>query len=583
MQLAEILYQKTNDALKPLVQLCGGCPDGTRKDDLVRCIHRVLMTPESLRQMWQQLDEVSRKAVASAYHNDGYFDKMAFTAQYGELPERPQSRWFWQQQPILLDLFLYEGQLPDDLKPLLEPLVPLPERFQLQGLANTPSVIILPYGGSIPLICAETEQTGQHDLMAYLRLVDQGQIKISASSSRATLGSLKKVLTNLLEGDFFALPDTYRATDTIRPFGLDVFVQESGLAAKARGRNELRLTSAGQEFFQSQDPALLLEAFQTWTEQGSFEELSRISVLKGLKAKATRLTRPAVRRDAIIEALSWCPVDVWINIQDFYRALKIWHFDFEVETGYYSNLYIGSADYGTLHGETYWHVVKGLYVNAVLFEYLGSIGALDLLYTQPEDSNLEIHSELYYDDLYLSVYDGLSYFRINHLGAYLLGQAGEYIPAIPLDRALFSIAANLQLNLIAPNELTPNDQYLLEQMAAPLKKNMYRLDLTRLLTALETGQDLQQLAEFLKSRHAGPLPAEVTAWLAKAEQHSQAFKLGEQALLIKAQSPDLIELIMADSVLQKYCYRVTPNTVAVPVSKEKAFRNRLKTLEYVLL
>jgi hypothetical protein len=59
-------------------------------------------------------------------------------------------------------------------------------------------------------------------------------------------------------------------------------------------------------------------------------------------------------------------------------------------------------------------VIRELYTNAVLWEYLGSIGALDLLYLPPE--------VVEYD----SLYEGLIFFRINPLGAYLFGQAGEY-------------------------------------------------------------------------------------------------------------------------------------------------------------
>ncbi|HEX9922338.1 MAG TPA: hypothetical protein VGD99_06725 [Anaerolineae bacterium] len=583
MELSEILYQKTNDVLKQYARLCDGCSSATRKDDLVRCIQRTLLTPESLHGVWAQLDNLSKKAIAMAFHNDGHFDAVAFAAQYGQLPERPQTRWFWHQQPILFDLFIYEGQLPSDLMPLLEPLVPPPERFQLEGLATAPTFIMSPYGGSTSLIRADTEQAGLHDLAAYLRLVDQGQIKISATTSRATLGSIKKVKANLLDDDFLPLPENFRATDTIRPFGLDVLAQEAGLAAKARGRNELKLTPAGQAYYQTGEPEPLLEAFEAWTEAGSFDELSRISAIKGQRARGTNLTPPAGRREAVIEALSWCPVNVWLDINDFYRALKIWHFDFEVERSHFNNLYLESPEYGALHGESYWLVIKGLYVNAILWEYLGSVGALDLLYTLPDEADLDVYSQIYTDELPLSPYDGLKYFRINNLGAYLLGQADAYIPAKPPDRTLFAITADLKVTLTRPDDLTPNDQHLLEQVAVSTRKNHYRLDSQRLLTSLEEGHDLDQLADFLSSKHTGALPAEVLSWLEQIKENSRGFSVSDQALILKAQTPELAELVMADRVLQKFCYRLDKKTLAVPANKEKAFRTRLKELEYILL
>lgn len=584
MKLAEILYQKTNDVLRRLAALCGGCSGATRKDDLVRCIHRALMIPESLRQLWQRLDYLSQKAVAAAYHNDGEFNRSAFVAQYGAMPDQPKTKGllWWSYEPILLDLFIYDGRLPSDLMPMLADLVPPPEKFQLEGLSAKPTLLDST-GEPLDLICTETEQAGLHDLMAYLRLVDQGQIKISARSTRATIGSIRKILETLVDGDFLPLPEKYRAGDTIRPFGLDVFAQEAGLAARVRGRNELQLTEAGREFYQNQKPKVLLAAFETWTQQGSFDELSRIPAVKGQNARGTFLTRPASRREPVIEALSWCPVSVWIDIQDFYDAIKIWHFDFEVETTRYSNLYVGDREYGLLYnGDSYWTLVKGLYINAILWEYLGTIGALDLLYIPPEEAYLDIEADYYWDEYY-SPYDGLKYFRINNLGAYLLGQAGEYIPSKPLERALFAISDDLLVTLTRPGELTPNDRHLLEQVAIPQNDDHYRLDTQRLLISLEEGGDLEHLTDFLKTRHPGPLPQKVLAWLEKVEQNSQAFKTSGQALFIEARSDDLVEMILADPVLQKFCKLFDRKTLVIPASKEKAFRTRLKELEFVLL
>lgn len=581
-QLADILYQRTVDQLKDLTPFCDACRGATRKDDLVRCIHKTMLTPESLRKMWQRLDDLSKKAVAAAYHNDGEFDADAFVAQYGKLPERKQkSRWMsWLAEPILLDLFIYNGYLPADMMPLLGDLVPPPDRFQLHGAESVPAEFKFADGAAVPLTHAETERAGLHDLAAYLRLVDEGQIKITATSGRATTASLKKITNSLLEGDFFPLPEKIKAADVIRPFGLDVFAQDSGLVKKARGRNELQLTDLGRDYYQTRNPEILLDAFETWTQEGSFDELSRTAV-KGQNSRSTRLTEPASRREAIIEALSWCPVDEWISIADFYRAIKIWHFDFDVEKTSFSNLYVGHKDYGELYGGSYWLAVKGLIINIVIWEYLATLGAVDLAYAPPEEITLNIQDYYGYIE-YLSLYDGLTYFRINNLGAFLLGQAGEYIPSVVLDRALFVISPDLQVTLLDPDEITPNDQSLLEQVAVPEKEGYYRLDTVKILTAVENGTDLDFLADFLQQRHSGPLPDEFQAWLDEVRRKSRAFKITGQALIISADTPELLELVQSDPVLQKYCSVIGRTRFVIPASREKAFRKRLKKLEYVL-
>jgi hypothetical protein len=217
----------------------------------------------------------------------------------------------------------------------------------------------------------------------------------------------------------------------------------------------------------------------------------------------------------------------------------------------------------------------------VLWEYLGSIGALDLLYVDPEDADLEAEY-LYHDEAYLSLYDGLQYFRINNLGAYLLGQANEYVPTQPLRQAFFTILDDLRVTLLQPADLTPNDRNLLEQVAVPIDDAQYRLDTSQLLTALEAGADLDHLAGFLQQRHSGSLPEAVTAWLDQIRQNSQAFTMGGQAIFIKAQSPELAQMVLDDPILQKFCHSTGRQTFVIPARREKAFRARLKELAYLL-
>ncbi|MCB0208418.1 MAG: hypothetical protein KDJ52_03790 [Anaerolineae bacterium] len=578
MKLSEILNALNKSDLQLLVKMIDLCRGRTRKQDLIDCLCTTLTSPIEVDKLWNWLDELTRKAISSAVHNGGEFDASAFIAQYGSLPERPKSRWFWQVEPILLDLFIYNNQVPTDMIPLLEELALPPERFQIQGVADIPAVVETAYGHQVDLMCVETEQSGWHDLLAYLRMVEQNQLATSTSSGNLTKGSVDKLLGNLMDGDFLTLPEKYRVNYTIRPNGLSSFAQGANLIRREQ------LTSIGQEFYHDQDPELLLEAFETWTHEGTFDELNRIGGLKGVGARQTSLTPPAKRREAVIEALSWCPINEWIDIQDFYRAIKIWHFDFDVETSYYSNLYIGSKDYGELHGSTYWTVVKGLYINNIIWEYLGSIGAVDLAFTPPEEANLLLNMDFrYLSDAYISQYDGLRYFRINPLGAFLLGQAGEYRPSRSLTPPLFTISPDLQVKLLDPKALTPNDQHHLEQVAVRVKKGQYQLDTQQLLTSMEEGIAWQQIADFLTERHQGPLPSDVWVWLSKLQENSAMFKTSSKALFIRVQSAELLEMALEDPVLGKMCNTINNRTLVIPSSKEKAFRRRLKELEYVML
>ncbi|MFQ5435548.1 MAG: hypothetical protein ACE5FD_11785, partial [Anaerolineae bacterium] len=424
--LKEKLEQWRSDDLKKYVYLLGGKSSVQRKAERVTFIQHKMIFKDSLRAVWQELDEISRRAISVAYYNGGEFDSGAFVAQYGQLPPRPQKEksWYYSKQPILFDLFVINGHIPDDLMRLLADLVLPLERFQLEGQETIPSEVTR-HKREWDVAAVETELIGRADLLTYLQMVEQKQVKFGAKNNRLTTASVRKVMSNLMDGDFREEPESVTGRITIRPFGLDVFTQESGLMTRTG-----KLTKAGRGYLRSQDPEIMLAAFEKWSDSGKFDELHRIKNLGGLKSRGTRLTPAASRREKVIEALSWCPVGTWISINDFYRAVLIWDFDFDAEKTDYTNLYVGSRYYGELHGGYYWDIVNGLYINAIIWEYLGTLGAVDVAFAEDEYGTF-VKGAYEYIDEPISLFDGLLYFRITPWGAFLLGQADAYTPAQP--------------------------------------------------------------------------------------------------------------------------------------------------------
>ena len=576
--LNNLLNEWNSDTIQKYVLLVGGNSKLTRKGDRIDYISAQMLHKPSLKAIWQQLDPIAQRAVSTAYHNNGEFYAAAFIAQYGELPPRPQkerSNWYfyYDKEPILCDLFIIDGTIPDDLMPLLTDWVLPPERFQLEGSVEPPKRIVLGDENWEPAI-AETELIGRADLLTYLQLVDQNQVKFSAKTNRLTAASTRMVMDSLMMGDFFEAPEKVTGRNVIRPFGLDVFAQESGLMTRTG-----KLTKAGRDYLRSQDPDVFLTAFEKWSEKGKFDELTRLTQLSGINSRATRLTPAASRREKVIEALSWCPVDTWISIFDFYRAVIVWDFDFEVEKTEYTNLYIGSRSYGELYGNDYWYALNGLYINAVIWEYLATIGAVDVVYVDDEEASF-VKVENIYTDEPISLYDSLLYFRINKWGAFLLGQADTFEPTQPRKKDLFTIDKALRVQVVA--KLLPNEQMLLDLIAEPVSEKTYQLDTVKLLTAVENGQQLEQLTLFLQANHAGPLPTQVDKWLEKLQQNQGALQEKETAVLITLNQPALITLIQQDKTLANLTQQLDDKIILVPTSKLTRFRKRLKELGYLL-
>jgi hypothetical protein len=266
-------------------------------------------------------------------------------------------------------------------------------------------------------------------------------------------------------------------------------------------------------------------------------------------------------------------------MQEFYRAILIWQFDFITEKTEWSNLYAGPyRDYGRMVGDDYWNIVNGLTINAVIMEYLGTIGAVDLTYVSDDVSFVD--TEIDYVEGALSLHDGLLYFRINNWGQFLLGQADAYAPPEPGKKDLFTIDDDLRIHLLM--DLLPNEVLHLETMAEAVNEKTYRLDTVKMLTALESGQKLGHLADFLRANHRGELPQPVTDLLTRLKQNQGAFKEGKTAVLIQLNHADLLDLVQQDQILSGLCRPVDDHTVLVLSGIVNRFRKRLKELGYLL-
>lgn len=578
MSLLDTLMNHNSDVLKEYVALCGGSSSLTRKADRAEFLAATLTSLLEIRRLWAEMDNLSRKALAAAYHNDGIFNQDAFLAQYGVLPERPRnSRFSWKIEPILLDIFLQDGQVPAEVMPLLANVVPPPDRFQLTGSAEAPEQVTA-HGQPIEFFVAEREQAGLHDLTLYLTLLSQGTLKLSSSSGRLTPKSVETLTAGLQNGDLFT--NTEKAEDAILPNGLADFCNQSGLTNYRGELKELAL-----RFLATNDAELLFAAYEKWAEEGTFDELNRIKAIRGLRAKGIRLTSPASRREKILEALSWCPTDVWISIFDFYRAIKVWHFDFDLEEGGEDKLYVGYRGNQRWYepwasGEDRWLLTNGLYINTVLMEYLAAIGAVDIIYTHPEWQTFPGDAYIYDDDSY-SRYDGLLYFRINPLGAYLFGQADGYESSQPAERALFSVAADGSITLLGAGGLNAAQQAQLGQCTDVVGTG-YQLSVSKLLAVLESSADLEIQRSFLQQYNRGPLPAEVVALLDKIEADSKALRIASKSLTIQVRSAELATQVLADPKAGKIARQLDDRTLIIPASRETAFRNALREMGFGL-
>jgi hypothetical protein len=225
----EYLHNQTVDELRKLARhLPITLPSG--KEGIVDAIFHGMMDDSNLQGVWLRLDELQRAAVAEVVHGGAKrFDASAFRAKYGADPNwgTADKRWMGITTPSLLGLFFFDQVIPNDLKEALRPIAPKPLGVSIKTVVTLPSQVALTQrswqrrqgveAAQVELIDRDTQLMAQNDLVALLRLVEAGEVRITAKTLRPTAATLRLLAGHLDGGDFFPPPDPEKQKDYTEP------------------------------------------------------------------------------------------------------------------------------------------------------------------------------------------------------------------------------------------------------------------------------------------------------------------------------------------------------------------------------
>jgi hypothetical protein len=216
---------------------------------------------------------------------------------------------------------------------------------------------------------------------------------------------------------------------------------------------------------------------------------------------------------------------------------------------------------------------------AFLFEYAATLGLIDVAYIHPAGARRNYGDLWGTDDLTcLSRYDGLLYFRLNNLGAWVLGLTDNFTPSPIEHQQILKVLPNL--DVVATGPLLPGDQLFLEQFTIQSSENVWKIGRTNLLKALEDGQSITDIQTFLQAKSGDDLPNPVAVLLSETAERVTGLQSQGEAWLIEAKDAALAQLIANDGKLRSLCLLAGEQTIVVPKENEAAFRRNLRKLGY---
>ena len=589
----EALESRTLDDLKEVMRALGIKRSALPKAHRIAAIENHF-AGERLRETWNCMDALTQSAIAEAVHRStlGEYEPQKFLAKYGALPKRYRSGYGFGEEKhpytIFDVLFTYEF-LPQDLIKRFKEFVPEPPDVSVKTYDSLPDT---PPGISswrykndniqIPsLDIIETESAALHDLIAVLRLVDTGRVSVSTATGKATAASANALCAILRDGDFIPQGQVIKADDFMRAFAWPLLLQAANLA-KPKGK-KLALTTAGKKALTQPPQDTLKLIWGRWLTKGKLDELSRINEIKGQKSKGFGgLTAVAERRDTVDLCLSECPTGKWVYIDDFFDFFLAHDMYFDITLNPWK-LYIGEPHYGNLgYGGCHsWSILQGRYIMALLWEYAGTLGIVDIAHTAPEGARTDFHELWGADSMtYLSRYDGLKFFRLTPLGAYCLDMEYAYTPPPITQRPIFQVLPNQDIVLRHPEALLASDALFLERIATKDGDHTWRIDSRRILDSLESGISAGEIEEFLDANSVSPVPDNVRTFIEDTIRRAVKVRYEGPAEIYYVEDEATALLIAHDAKGKSLCYHAGQHRLVVPAKKTAAFQRVLRQLGF---
>ena len=589
--LHDILSETTNDNLTYRLKLLGVKPRSLKKADLIDAI-QTSCAGGGLKAMWSSLDALEQSAVAEACHSsDLAYDEARVRAKYERTPsfcnppKDGRSYGFSNWNPkfaTLLNLFFFTPKysqdriVPFDLAERLRGFVPKPPELEVPTLEAP----VREDG----LYLRETEHEALSEVMALLRLAEQGNLQISNKTGMVPAAGCRKIFECLSGGDFFPsevayLPDKRKYQQEIgpiKPIGWARLLQTGKYFTSTGARS--KLTQSGIKALSLAPHEIIHHLWTKWLANTSYDEFNRIDEIKGQHKKGHMTAKPP-RRHTIADALLDCPPNKWIDLGKFSNYMLGAGLEFEVSHDVWK-LFLCEHQYGNFGYADYggWNIVQFRYILCLLFEYAATLGLIDVAYVHPRDGLNDYTEQWGGDDLeWLSRYDGLRAFRITNLGAYCFGVTDNFKPTQPISSLELSVLPDLSIRLRSGTPLAA-EKLLLQTWAEPVETDVWRLEQTRARAAVERGQSASDFATFLKRCDSQPLPEVVQGFFKTCESDGKALRSCGEASLFECRDADTCAIICAQPQLQNRCLRCGETQLAVPVEQLERFRNVIRSL-----
>ena len=591
----------TGETARCILQFLGERKLPTRKAEMAKLLNRIWM--QEPRRLLDALSPAERLLLAECAHGSGgEVDVAGVNAKHGLSYWLPDPCAYREHHVVLC--FVWRDRFQDGLPRLvdgvaarLRELLPPPPKMQIRSEEKDPAEGVWTFRGwngdarekRRSLNLHMSEAVAPPEARRMLQLAASGKLRVSEATGWPSEATRKIVLAALCAPELdLKLPAGERPPydprdahpDGGRAAAWPVLLQQCGWAKAKAGK--LDLTAKGRDLLGSFSFDRYAEGVRTFVGDGNFDELRRVTLLKGQTGKLNRrwAIAPPVRRGCVMESLRHLPQGRWVELDEAHRVLlAVAGKGRELITG--TGLYVGDPQYGSLSGAGLGF--GRIYYRQLVGEMLATLGLVDLAYAYPHLLNPELYDSWGMDDaVYTTAFDGLKYVRVTPLGRYVLGMDRDYAPPRQEARALFKVLPNFDVVVLDAGAFSPADAATLERIADRKSDAVWQIVPRKILDALEEGDRPEDVLGALESGSGAAVPATVRRLVEETAARAGAATGREEAAIVSFRDEATAALVAHDRAAGKAVVCRDGASVVVRAKNLKAFQSALKNLGILL-
>ncbi|MDC0535504.1 hypothetical protein OAO18_06810 [Francisellaceae bacterium] len=487
MMLSQCLGNQTTYTISKRLEIlgCKGAKSGTKPALANKYWQHI---QDNVGDIWQSLDEIEQNYIAE-YITNKQVDNFKFKHKYGRsLLSQVKAQYYYSDFGALSCLF-FDGYFPEELQALFKPYIQKPRAYALEV---TPQKDI-----PAEIHIKETAINAIKELQLVLKGLMQYKARVGDKTKLPTDATISKIEALFEAPEYYNGSRIQASVGSIKAFSWVLMLQVSRYLKKTG--SSLDVTPKGIKSFKDKPQDVVQSIWNDWIYSKQFDEIKRITNLKGQGSKAAKnnFTDVSVRRQIIHQCLQSLPANEWISVESLFKHAVLNDYIFDVTKNHGTGLYYANPQSASIQDYRYtWAVLEEPYFLCVLFEYAATLGLIDVGYQSPRGVRTDKVSDwVDFDEGFVSRYDGLRYIRINALGAYVLGIDQAFNVSLPEGNIIINEQNRVSYSAgIIPVEI----EETLNQFAENHSSDEWTLSEASIIDAIRAGAKFTDLKNLFK-------------------------------------------------------------------------------------